>query len=139
MYIFNVISWKIHLKKKKKKNDSKHNCRTFFCKFLLNCVTPLWNFMVKNQDPWKFHFFKWPLEFPLALSSIGTLRNSMSSTTPASAPPYCVLGFFWVSLAQWWVSGVSGRPERVDGGGRMLCQKQQFLTETRPSKRSPWY
>ena len=51
-------------------------------KILRNCVTPLGNSNVKNQDPWKFHmsfswtsleihlFFNWPLEFPHTFSSV---------------------------------------------------------------------
>ena len=88
-------------------------------------MTPLWNFMVKNQDPWKFgrksHFFNWPLEFPLALSSIGTLRNSMSSTNP---PPYSVLGFFWVSLSP--MMGEWGEWEAQEGG----WWKQNVMSKT---------
>ena len=55
-----------------------------------NCVTPLGNSKVKNQNPWKFHmifldlrkfhfFSNWSLEFAHAPSSI-PLGNSISST-----------------------------------------------------------
>ena len=57
---------------------------------LRNCLKPLRNFKVKNQDPWRLHdiflctpgnstsFFNWPLEFPSSFFNIP--GNSMSST-----------------------------------------------------------
>ena len=51
--------------------------------FLQNYVTHLWNFMVKNQEPWTFYSYNAPpppppLEFSLVLFSIGTLGLEQS-------------------------------------------------------------
>ena len=80
-------------------------------------MTPLWNFMVKNQNPWIFHFFN---IYPPGIFTCSFLNrypwigNSMSS--PPSPPPSHVacLDFFWISpmMGEWvseWVEVLGWR------------------------------